>query len=363
MLRRRRAAPAPRHPRASSRCTTRPPSDPPLVLGAALSIDVFKVALAAVAVPVTKPVAAARWPLRRLLVAVTVAVERPAARAGVCLGVLAPQRLLSLQRLGLAVESAEDNVEPVTLGGDETYLLARASQIRGNEGREATSTGGVSRARARAAGCRGRRGRYGAGQQAVKVGAGVRGWISAGCPTRSGNTKPCEESLSIALWSGGGRGLLGLGLARRKTEYVDFEEIDGMLEVGNACVLETVVGVGNEILDIALVLGEEWVDVGFVEEPSPLGLWKDEVEEEDQPNVRVERDPAVKSLLDEAIDMRKDRKVVNVPDEDPFKPGLNEEPAPKDDPIHEPWRELGRVRGFQSLVGSENGEEEGGDGA
>lgn len=55
-------------------------------------------------------------------------------------------------------------------------------------------------------------------------------------------------------------------------------------------------GVGDEVLDLALVLGEERVDVGLVEEAGALGLGEDEVEEEDEADVGVERDPVTQRL-------------------------------------------------------------------
>ena len=52
----------------------------------------------------------------------------------------------------------------------------------------------------------------------------------------------------------------------------------------------------------------------------------------------------------------------DIPHQQPFGPRLNEERAGEDDPVHEPWRELGRIRGLEGLVAGEEGEQERGDG-
>lgn len=51
------------------------------------------------------------------------------------------------------------------------------------------------------------------------------------------------------------------------------------------------------------------------------------------------------------------------PDEDEGEPGLDEEAAGEDDPVHEPGLEEGGVGGVEGLVGGEDREEEGRDGA
>lgn len=48
---------------------------------------------------------------------------------------------------------------------------------------------------------------------------------------------------------------------------------------------------GNELVDMALVVLEERVDISFVELARALGLWKDQVEEEEKADISVEGDP------------------------------------------------------------------------
>lgn len=51
------------------------------------------------------------------------------------------------------------------------------------------------------------------------------------------------------------------------------------------------------------------------------------------------------------------------PDEEPFGPALNQESAGEDNPIHQPWCQLGRIRSLQGFIRSKEREEEGCDGA
>ena len=44
-------------------------------------------------------------------------------------------------------------------------------------------------------------------------------------------------------------------------------------------------------------------------------------------------------------------------------PGFNQGEAGEDDPVHEPWGQLGRIRGTKGLVGGEDWEEYGDDGS
>lgn len=44
------------------------------------------------------------------------------------------------------------------------------------------------------------------------------------------------------------------------------------------------------------VIREKWVDVGLVEELCPLGLREDEVREDDETEIGIERDPSQRQL-------------------------------------------------------------------
>ena len=51
-----------------------------------------------------------------------------------------------------------------------------------------------------------------------------------------------------------------------------------------------------------------------------------------------------------------------LPTKDEPCPGLNQGKAGEDDPVHEPWCQLGRIRGTKGLVGGEDWEEDGDNG-
>lgn len=52
-----------------------------------------------------------------------------------------------------------------------------------------------------------------------------------------------------------------------------------------------------------------------------------------------------------------------MPEEEPFGPRLNQQHAGEHNPVHQPWCELRRVAGLESLVAGEQREEEGCEGA
>lgn len=52
-----------------------------------------------------------------------------------------------------------------------------------------------------------------------------------------------------------------------------------------------------------------------------------------------------------------------IPTEDESKPGLKEQGTSQDHPVHEPWCQECWIRGLESFVGCEDGEEEGWDGS
>lgn len=92
----------------------------------------------------------------------------------------------------------------------------------------------------------------------------------------------------------------------------------------------------DEDIDVVLVVGEEGVDVGLVEEFGALGLREDEVGEDDEAEESVEGEPG----------------------EDEVGPVVKEGEEGEDDPVHEPWCELGGVGGAEGFVGSEYGEDD-----
>jgi hypothetical protein len=54
-------------------------------------------------------------------------------------------------------------------------------------------------------------------------------------------------------------------------------------------------------------------------------------------------------------------KRVHIPDEDEASPGLKEQCAGQDNPVHQPWLQQRRICGLEGFVGGEYGEEEGRD--
>lgn len=73
--------------------------------------------------------------------------------------------------------------------------------------------------------------------------------------------------------------------------------------------------VGDESLYLGLMLREEGVDVGLVEEAGALSLGQDEVGEDEEAEVGVEGDPG----------------------DDVPGPGFEEGEEAEGDPVHEPW--------------------------
>ena len=93
-------------------------------------------------------------------------------------------------------------------------------------------------------------------------------------------------------------------------------------------------GGDDEAIDVVLVLREEGVHVGGVEELGALGLGEDEVGEEEEAEKGVEGDPG----------------------EDEVGPVVEEGEAGEHHPVHEPGGELRGVGGAQGFVGGEDGE-------
>lgn len=82
------------------------------------------------------------------------------------------------------------------------------------------------------------------------------------------------------------------------------------------------------------------MDVGLVDKTGALGLRQDEVGEEEQAEVGIKGDPG----------------------DDIEGPVLSEGEAGYNDPVHQPWCQLGGIRGAKGLVGGKDGEEDSDDG-
>ena len=88
--------------------------------------------------------------------------------------------------------------------------------------------------------------------------------------------------LSSPFAAFGGAAGRGFGLAWGQTKDVGLNQLDGALEIGDTSGLEAVVGAGDEVFDLRLVVLEEGVDAGLVENTGALRLGKDEIEEEEE---------------------------------------------------------------------------------
>lgn len=124
-------------------------------------------------------------------------------------------------------------------------------------------------------------------------------------------------------------------------QQVLLHQVDSTFEILQACSFRTFVRIGDEDVDVGFMLRKKWVDVRLVDQASALGLRQDEVREETETDVGVERGPG----------------------DDEEGPVFDEGEAGDDDPVHEPWSQLGRVGGTEGFVGGEDGEEDGENGA
>lgn len=96
----------------------------------------------------------------------------------------------------------------------------------------------------------------------------------------------------------------------------------------------------NEFFDLILVFFEVRVDVGRVNDLGALSLGQDEVEEEEESNVLVERYPvSPKQSVRGYTCMRTIPHIrgQSVPNEEPIGPALNKESASQYHPVHQPW--------------------------
>lgn len=77
----------------------------------------------------------------------------------------------------------------------------------------------------------------------------------------------------------------------REAEYVFLDKVYEAFEGREAHRFKTVMGIRNEAVNFRFVLGKERVNVGLVEEACALGLGQNEVGEEEEAEVGVERKP------------------------------------------------------------------------
>lgn len=124
---------------------------------------------------------------------------------------------------------------------------------------------------------------------------GTRATKSLVDQTKNGITGPCighiepgHEVLSIALALSRRRS----GLLRRKAQYVDFGPLNGLLQVCEAGALRPVVGVGDEIVNLTLVVVQERFEVLLVQKRCALRSGEDQVQVNAEAQPGPERYPA-----------------------------------------------------------------------
>lgn len=113
-----------------------------------------------------------------------------------------------------------------------------------------------------------------------------------------------------------------------------FYPLGALLEVAQPCGLRPVMCIRDEVIDLALVVVQEWLDVLAVEERGTLGPREDQVKVDKQADPGVEGYPA-KNEVEGAFDGGDER---------------------EGDKVHKPWGEDGWVGGVESFIGGEDGE-------
>jgi hypothetical protein len=160
--------------------------------------------------------------------------------------------------------------------------------------------------------------------QAVQV-------VAASC---SRHVEPRHEVLRVAL--AGGR--LRSALSRRKAHDVDLDPLDGLLHVCKARAPRPLVRVRDEVVNLALVVVQQRLEVLLVQEGGALRAREDQVEVQEEAHPGPEGDPA----------------------EDEVEGVFDRREEDQHHEVDEPWCQLGGVRGVEGFVGGEDGEEDGG---
>jgi hypothetical protein len=118
---------------------------------------------------------------------------------------------------------------------------------------------------------------------------------------------------------------------------VHLEPLDALLEIVESGGLRPVMGIRNEVINLALVVVQEGLDVFAVEEGGSLGSREDQVQVEEESQPGVEWYPA----------------------EDEVEGALEGGDEGEGNKVHEPWGKDGGVGGVEGFVGGEDGEEDG----
>jgi hypothetical protein len=229
-------------------------------------------------------------------------------------------RLLGADVLLLAVKGLEQRLEALALRSDVVKSVLVVADCVGNEVGAAADLFGLA---CLVAGIEGARAAQGLVDEAIEVVGAAGG--------RHLETR--HEALCVCLAGRTGR----LGLGRRKAQDVDLDPFDAHAEVGETGGLEAVVALGDEVVDFALVVVEEGLDVLLVGEGGALGTRHDQVQVEEEADPGIEGDPA-KDEVEDILDGGEDG---------------------QDNKVDEPGREQGGVGRVQGFVRGEDGEEDG----
>lgn len=143
---------------------------------------------------------------------------------------------------------------------------------------------------------------------------------------------------------------------RGQAQNLFTDQINRLIEVLKTQILGAFMTAPDKLFNLAFVLLEERIDVLQIQQAGALSLGEDEIAEEKETDPAIEGEPAAISAVLYRI-------TKSIPSQNKNGPGLSEQNNRQDDPVNQPWRQFGGVRGAKSFVGGEDGEEDGNDGA
>lgn len=190
---------------------------------------------------------------------------------------------------GFVVKGLEQRAEAVALGADVGVALV-AGDVWGYEVAAGAEVFGLGVSGARCVAGAGRLGHDVAqhGEEIVGAGGLLRTGPAVAFGSSRGHDEAVVEGLAVADLSAGGWGR-ATGLHAQEVNLDPFDALVQVLQTGCFCL---VVAVGDEAVDLALVLVEEGVDVGLVDKDAALLAGQHEVEVAEQANPRVKGHPA-----------------------------------------------------------------------
>lgn len=125
-------------------------------------------------------------------------------------------------------------------------------------------------------------------------------------------------------------------------------------------------GMRDEGVDVCFIVGEEGIDVRLVQNACALSLRQDEVGEDKEAKVGVERKPMTRTGMVSKLAPGGGHSLPQLGGENAggytiprkYKPGprFNKGEAREYHPVHQPWCQLSGIGSTESFVGSEDGE-------